>query len=109
MEGINVQDIVRQAIKEFVETENRPREVAYRDELREEVRRRELLERRVNELVAANQRREELAERAELDAAVRALLCREGIRDLDLWAPAITSQVVATKLGISLRLTLLSH
>ena len=56
MEGIDVQAIVRQAVQEFVNSEQAKSEPAYKAELQEERKRREQLERRVNELVEENKR-----------------------------------------------------
>ena len=65
MEGIDIQAIVRQAVQEFVSSEQAKSEPAYKAELLEERKRREQLERRVNELVEENKRSRKMAEEAE--------------------------------------------
>lgn len=94
MEGIDVQAVVRQAIQEFVSSEQAKSEPAYQAELLEERKRREQLERRVNELVEENQRSRQVAEEAERGSAVRAELQRLGVAKVDLAFKAVQDAIV---------------
>lgn len=94
MEGIDVQSVVRQAIQEFVASEQAKSEPAYQAELLEERKRREHLERRVNELVEENKRSRIVAEEAERGSAVRAELQRLGVAKVDLAFKAVQDAVV---------------
>src|SRR5580704_949895 len=84
MEGIDVQSIVRQAVQEFVSSEQAKSEPAYQAQLLEERKKRESLERRLNELVEENKRSQQKAEEAERNSAVRAELQRLGVAKIDL-------------------------
>ena len=94
MEGIDIQAIVRQAIREFIAMENTPTEPGWKAELREEIMHREQLERRVNELVTAN--RETMRARAadQLRSAVACELRWHGVEDVGLYGPAIEREVI---------------
>jgi len=99
MEGIDVQAIVRAAIQEYASTETAKSEPAYKAELVEERKRRELLERRVNELVEENKRSRKMAAEAERSSAVRAELQRLGVAKIDLAFKAVQDGVVRTEDG----------
>lgn len=88
-----IRTLVRQVIREFVETENVKAEPAHKAELIEERRRREHLERRVNELIEENQRSRALAEEADRHSAIRAELQRQGVVKLDLAFKALKDDV----------------
>src|SRR6266540_1735273 len=94
MEGIDIQGLVRQAVQEFVNTENARSEPAYKVELDEERKRREQLERRLNELVEENKRSRKVAEEAERSSAVRAELQRLGVAKIDLAFKAVQDGIV---------------
>ena len=66
-----IRTIIRDAIHEFVSSEQTKAEPAYKAELIEERKRRELLERRVNELSEENRRSRQMAEEAERGSAIR--------------------------------------
>src|SRR5579883_1236921 len=89
MDGIDIQSLVKQAVEEFVNSENAKSEPAYQAELREERKRREALERRLNEVVEENKRSQQKAEEAERNAAVRAELQRLGVAKIDLAYKAV--------------------
>lgn len=93
MEGIDIQGIVRQAVQEFVSNEQSKSEPAYKAELQEERKRRELMERRLNELVEENKRTRQQAEEAERGSAVRAELQRLGVAKIDLAFKAVQDGV----------------
>ena len=99
MEGIDIQAIVRQAVQEYANSEKARSEPAYKAELLEERKRRELLERRMNELVAENQRSRKAAEEAERGASVRAELQRLGVAKIDLAFKAVQDGIVRTEDG----------
>ena len=99
MEGIDVQAIVRQAVKEFVSHEQTKSEPAYKAELEEERRRREQLERRLNEVVAENKRSHQIAEEAERSSTVRAELQRLGVAKIDLAFKAVKDGIARTDDG----------
>jgi len=89
MEGIDIQAIVRQAIQEFVNSEQARSEPAYKTELLEERRKRESLERRFNDLVAENKRNQQAAEEAQRGSAIRSELQRLGVAKIDLAFKAV--------------------
>ena len=99
MEGNDIQGIVRQAIQEFVTSEQARSEPAYKVELEDERKRREQLERRVNELVEENKRSRKQAEEAERSSAVRAELQRLGVAKIDLAFKAVQDGIVRTEDG----------
>jgi hypothetical protein len=84
MEGVDIQAIVREAVKEFVSNEQTKSEPAYKAELLDERRRREQLERRLNEVVTENKRSRQIAEEADRGSTVRAELQRLGVAKIDL-------------------------
>src|SRR6266567_1157208 len=99
MEGIDIQAIVRQAVQEFVNTEQEKSVPAHKAELQEERKRREQLERRVNELVDENKRSRKVAEEAERGSVVRAELQRLGVGKIDLAFKAVQDGIVRTEDG----------
>ena len=99
MEGIDIQAIVRQAIQDFVTSEQAKTEPAYKVELQEERKRREQLERRLNEVVAESERSRKSAAEAERSAAVRAELQRLGVGKIDLAFKAVQDGIVRTEDG----------
>ena len=100
MEGIDIQAIVRQAVREFIAMENTPTEPGWKAELREEIMHREQLERRVNELVTAN--RETMRARAadQLRSAVACELRWHGVEDVGLYGPAIEREIYLDDSGL---------
>ena len=89
MEGIDINAIVRQAVQEFVSTEQTRSEPAYKVELADERKRREQLECRLNEVVEENKRSRAQAAEAERSSAVRAELQRLGVAKIDLAFKAV--------------------
>ena len=67
----DVRDVIRQAITDFVATEQAKAEPAYKAELAEERKRREQLERRMNEMAEENRKSRAMAEEAERTSAIR--------------------------------------
>ena len=83
-ESMDIRDVIRGAIEEFVKHEQVKAEPAYKAELIEERKRREQLETRLNELVEENKHSRQKAEEAEKGAAIRAELQRLGVAKIDL-------------------------
>lgn len=99
MEGLDIQNIVRQAIQEYVSSETARTEPAHKAELQEERKRRETLERRVNELVEENKRSRQAAEEVERSSAIRNELQRLGVGKIDLAYKAVQDAVQRTEDG----------
>ena len=97
--GAEVRNIVRQAIEEFVRTEQRQAEPVYKVELQEERKRRESLEARVNQLVEEDKRARAAADEADRHAQIRTELQRAGISKLDLAFKAIKDEIVRAEDG----------
>ncbi len=95
----DVRDIVRQAIEEFVRTEQKQAEPAYKTELQEERRRRESLEGRLNQLVEENRKARAAAEEADRHTQIRAELQRTGISKIDLAFRAMKDEIVRAEDG----------
>ena len=95
----DIRNIVRQAIEEFVRTEQQKAEPAYKAELQDERKRREGLESRVNQLVEENRRARAAAEEADKNSQIRSELQRLGVSKLDLAFKAIKDDIVRTEDG----------
>lgn len=98
-ETADIKSLVRGAIEEFLQVQQSRKEPAYRMELTEERKRRELLERRVNELVDENKRTRRAAEEAERGSAIRSELQRLGVTKVDLAYRAVKDEIVRTEDG----------
>jgi hypothetical protein len=94
-----IREIIREAIQEFIATEQTKAEPAYKAELIEERQRREQLERRVNELSEENRRSRQAAEEAERNSTIRSELQRLGVAKVDLAFRAVKEDVVRTDDG----------
>ena len=97
--GIDVRDVVRHAIEEFVRAEQEKAEPAYKAELQEERKRREGLEARLNQLVEENRRARAFAEEADRNSQIRTELQRLGVAKLDLAFRAVKDEFVRTEDG----------
>lgn len=84
MEQVDVRAVIRDAIQEFVRSEQAKAEPAYKAELFEERKRREQLEGRLSELEEENKKSRSMAEEAERGSAIRAELQRLGVAKIDL-------------------------
>jgi len=89
----DLRGLIRETIEEFLKREQSKAEPAYKAELLEERKRREVLERRVNELVEENHRSRQQAEEAERSASIRAELQRLGVAKVDLAFRAVKDEV----------------
>lgn len=94
-----IRDVVRQAIEEFVRTEQQKAEPAYKVELNEERKRREGLEQRLNQLIEENKRARAAAEETDRNAQIRAELHRLGVSKLDLAFKAVKDDIVRAEDG----------
>jgi hypothetical protein len=95
----DIRDIVKQAIQEYVQTEHRKTEPAYKAELQDERKRRENLETRLNQLVEENRKARSLAEETDRNSQIRTELQRLGIAKLDLAFKAVRDDIVRTEDG----------
>ncbi len=95
----DVRDVIRQAITDFVATEQAKAEPAYKAELAEERKRREQLERRMNEMAEENRKNRAMAEEAERTTAIRGELQRLGVVKLDLAYRAVKDDIQRTDDG----------
>jgi hypothetical protein len=80
----DIRGMIRSVIEEYVTTERRQTEPAYKTELLEERRRRESLEKRVNELIEENKKSRQAAEETDRYSQIRAELQRLGVAKIDL-------------------------
>jgi hypothetical protein len=97
--GQDVKDIVRQAIQEFVQSEQRKAEPAYKAELQDERRRRESLESRLNLLVEENKKARAMAEETDRNSQIRSELQRLGIAKVDLAFRAVKDDITRSEDG----------
>ena len=97
-EPLNVQNIVQQAVDEYMRQDTARREPAYKTELHEE-RRREQLEKRVNELVEENKRSRAVAEEAQRSSGIRTELQKLGVTKVDLAYKAVQDAIVRSEDG----------
>ena len=95
----DVKEIVRQAIQEFVQFEQRKAEPAYKAELQDERKRRETLESRMNQLVEENRKSRAMAEEADRNSQIRTELQRMGIAKVDLAFRAVKDDIIRTEDG----------
>jgi hypothetical protein len=95
----DVREVIRQAITDFVATEQSKAEPAYKAELAEERKRREQLERRMNEMAEENRKSRAQAEEAERTSTIRSELQRLGVVKLDLAYKAVKDDIQRTEDG----------
>ena len=94
MRDLDVRDVVRQAIEEFVHAEHRRAEPAYKAELQDERKRRENLESRLNQLIEENRSARAAAEEADRNSQIRSELQRLGVAKVDLAFRAVKDEIV---------------
>lgn len=94
-----IRDVVRQAIEEFVRTQQKKAEPAYKAELHDERKRRENLEGRLNQLIEENRKAKALAEEADRGSQIRSELQRLGVAKIDLAYKAIKDDIVRAEDG----------
>lgn len=95
----DLRDIVREAIHEFVQAEQRKVEPVYKAELQDERKRRESLEAKLNQLVEENRKARAAAEEADRHEQIRTELQRTGISKLDLAFRAVKDEIVRAEDG----------
>lgn len=95
----DVRGMIRNVIEEFLTTERRKAEPAYKAELVEERRRREQLERQVNLLVDENQKAKKFAEESDRNSQIRSELQRLGVTKVDLAYRAVRDEIQRTPEG----------
>ncbi len=97
--AVDIKNLVRAAIEEFVRTEQQKAEPAYQAELQDERKRREGLETRVNQLVEENRRARAAAEETDKNSQIRSELQRLGVAKVDLAFKAVKDEIVRTEDG----------
>ncbi|MBV9301375.1 MAG: hypothetical protein JOY62_18705 [Acidobacteriaceae bacterium] len=97
--GLEVRDVVRQAIEEFVHAEQQKAEPAYKAELQDERKRRESLEARLNQLIEENRSARAAAEEADRSSQIRNELQRLGVAKVDLAFRAIRDDIIRAEDG----------
>jgi len=97
--GVDIRDVVRHAIEEFVRAEQEKAEPAYKAELQDERKRREGLEARLNQLVEENRKARAMAEEADRNSQIRSELQRLGVAKLDLAFRAVKDDITRTDDG----------
>jgi hypothetical protein len=97
--AIDVRDVVRQALEEFVRGEHQKSEPAYKAELEDERRRRESLEGRLNQLVDENRKARAQAEEADRNSQIRSELQKLGVAKVDLAFRAVKDEIVRSEDG----------
>ncbi len=86
--------IIQQAIEDYVRTQNKQSEPAYKTELLEERKRREQLETRLNSLVEENKQARAAAEEADRHTQIRQSLQKLGVHKVELAFRAVKDDVV---------------
>jgi hypothetical protein len=99
LSAVDIRDVVRHAIEEFVRAEQEKAEPAYKAELQDERKRREGLEARVNQLVEENRKARTVAEEADRNSQIRGELQRLGVAKIDLAFRAVKDEIVRTEDG----------
>src|SRR3954447_20926350 len=92
--AIDVREVVRQALEEFVRGEHQKSEPAYKAELEDERRRRESLESRLNQLVEENRKARAQAEEADKNSQIRTELQKLGVAKVELAFRAVKDEIV---------------
>jgi hypothetical protein len=96
---IEIREVVRQTIQEFVQAEQSKAEPAYKAELQDERKRRESLEGRMNQLVEENRKARAMADEADRNSQIRSELQRLGVAKVELAFRAVKDDIVRTEDG----------
>ncbi len=96
---VEIRNLVRAAIEEFVQAQQQKAEPAYKAELLDERKRREGLETRVNQLVEENRKARSAAEEADKGSQIRSELQRLGVAKVDLAFKAVRDEIVRSEDG----------
>jgi hypothetical protein len=97
--SIDIRNVVRAAIEEFVQAQQHKAEPAYKAELQDERKRREGLEARVNQLVEENRKARAAADEADKNSQIRTELQRLGVAKIDLAFKAVRDEIVRSEDG----------
>jgi hypothetical protein len=89
-----MRSVVRSVLREFMELERSKSEPAYKAELLEERKRREILEQRLNMLAEENKKTRQRAEEAEKNAVIYAELQKLGVVKVDLAFKAVKDDIL---------------
>jgi hypothetical protein len=95
----DVKNVVRHVIEEFMRAEQSKAEPAYKAELIEERKRREVLETRLNQLVEENRQARATAEQMDRYSQIRSELQRLGVAKVDLAFKAVKDEIVRAEDG----------
>ena len=96
---LDIRDVVRQTVEEFIRGEHQKAEPAYKAELQDERKRREGLEARLNQLVEENRKTRAQAEETDRSSQIRSELQRLGVAKIDLAFKAVRDDIVRTEDG----------
>jgi hypothetical protein len=97
--GLDVRQIVQQAVEEYLQAQQQKVEPTYKTELVDERKRREALEGRLNQLVEENRRARAAAEEAERHSKIRTELQKLGVAKVDLAFRAVKDDIVRLEDG----------
>jgi hypothetical protein len=97
--GIDVRQIVQQAVEEFLRAQQQKGEPGYKTELLDERKRREALEGRLNQLVEENRKARAAAEEAERHSRIRGELQKLGVAKVELAFRAVKDDIVRSEDG----------
>jgi hypothetical protein len=97
--AIDVREVVRQTLEEFVRGEHQKTEPAYKAELEDERRRRESLESRLNQLVEENRKARAQAEETDRNSQIRSELQKLGVAKVDLAFRAVKDDIIRKEDG----------
>ncbi len=97
--GIDVRQIVQQAVEEFLRAQQQKVEPTYEMELVDERKRREALEGRLNQLVEENRKARCAAEEAERHSKIRGELQKMGVAKVELAFREIKDDIVRAEDG----------
>ena len=96
---VDIRELVKGVLHEFVQMEQSKSEPAYKTELVEERKRREQLEQRVNQLMEENRRTKLMAEELDRGTAIKSELQKLGVAKVDLAFKAVKDDIVRTQDG----------
>jgi hypothetical protein len=97
--GVDVRQIVQQAVEEFLRAQQQKVEPTYKTELLDERKRREALETRLNQLVEENRRARGAAEEPDRHSKIRGELQKLGVSKLELAFKAVKDDIVRAEDG----------
>ncbi len=99
MPSVDIRDVVRQTLEEFIKGEHQKAEPAYKAELQDERRRRESLEVRLNQLVEENRKTRAQADETDRSSQIRSELQRLGVAKVDLAFRAVKDDIIRAEDG----------